>query len=382
MRNRILIVLGTRPEAIKLAPVAMELAREQSFEVRVCSTGQHIQMLQPILQFFQLEPDYDLGVMRTAGSLEEVTAQVLTLLTPVLRDFRPDLLLVQGDTATTMAGALAAFYLKIAVGHVEAGLRTYNLEAPWPEEMNRQLTTRLATYHFPPTPWARRNLLREGVDPRCLEVTGNTGVDSLLWIRERLAQGGELRARLTERIREQGYPLGNRTNRILLVTGHRRENFGRGFEEICLSLREITRRFPDVDVVYPVHLNPNVRAPVFAALQGAQNVYLLEPLDYPEFVLLMQSSHLLLTDSGGIQEEAPSLGKPVLVMRDHTERPEGVRAGTVRLVGSESRRIVPAVAELLAKPRLHRRMSRAHNPYGDGLASRRIRDFLRRVSGA
>lgn len=376
--KKILIVLGTRPEAIKLAPVALELAKESRFEVRVCSTGQHEEMLRPVLELFGIRPEYELGVMRRSNGLNDIAAHVLLLLTPVLREYSPDLLFVQGDTTTTMAGALAAFHLRVPVAHVEAGLRTYHIEAPWPEEMNRQVTTRISAYHFAPTPAARANLLKEGVDGHRVLVTGNTGVDSLLWMRDRLDADEELSRRLAAKIRAGGYPLaeGPGGRALILVTGHRRENFGRGFEEICAALREIALRHRGLDVVYPVHLNPNVREQVFGALRGVENVYLLEPLNYPEFVYLMRRSRFILTDSGGIQEEAPSLGKPVLVMREKTERPEGVKAGTVRLVGSSRAAIVAAAQLLLNRPRLYQKMSRAHNPYGDGNASRRIRDFL------
>ncbi len=378
MQKRILIVLGTRPEAVKMAPLRTALQRESRFEVRVCSTGQHEELLRPMLEFFGIVPDFSLDVMRSAKGLHDVASAVITGMTRVLTDWRPDLLLVQGDTTTTLTGALAAFYQRVPIGHVEAGLRTYNLEAPWPEEMNRQATTRMSTYHFAPTRLARRCLLREGVADARIAVTGNTVVDALMWTTHRIDGDAALRLCITSQVAAQGYdlerPRGGR--RMILVTGHRRENLGQGFDEICRSIRELSVRHPDVDIVYPVHLNPGVRTQVFGGLSDLPNVFLIEPVQYPHFVALMRESTLILTDSGGVQEEAPSLGKPVLVMRETTERMEGVRAGTVRLVGSDFTKIVSGVEELLTNHRRYERMSRAENPYGDGRASERIGRFL------
>jgi UDP-N-acetylglucosamine 2-epimerase (non-hydrolysing) len=367
VRKKILLVFGTRPEAIKLAPVVKALRQVGTFEVRVCVTAQHRQMLDQVLELFAITPDVDLDLMRPGQDLTDITMRVLVGMRGVLRDWRPDLLLVQGDTTTTFAASLAAYYEKIAVGHVEAGLRTGNIYAPWPEEMNRRLTTVLAALHFAPTLWARDNLLREGVAADVIHVTGNTVIDALLEVVERLESDGALRA-MVER-RHFGFL--NPARKLVLVTGHRRESFGPGFERICQALRVLGER-NNVDIVYPVHLNPNVQEPVRRILGFCPSIHLIEPLDYLPFVYLMHRAYLIITDSGGIQEEAPSLGKPVLVMRDTTERPEAIEAGTAKLVGTDSGRIVREAAWLLEDEVAYREMAQAHNPYGDGKAAGRI----------
>ncbi len=364
--HKVLFVFGTRPEAIKLAPVIRELRSRPPFNARVCVTAQHRAMLDQVLDCFGIVPDHDLDIMRPGQDLFAVTARCLTELQPVLAAEKPDTVLVQGDTTTVMAAALAAFYLGIPAGHVEAGLRTYDKRQPFPEEINRRLTSHLADLHFAPTESSRRNLLAEGLAPESVFVTGNTVIDALLYVREKF------RGRFP-------VPAGMRpvdgARRMVLVTGHRRESFGEGFENICEALRRIAER-GDVEVVYPVHLNPNVQEPVRRVLGALSNVQLIEPVPYVPFVGLMESAHMILTDSGGIQEEGPSLGKPVLVMREVTERPEAVEAGTVKLVGTEVRAIVDGVNELLDDGQAYQRMCRAHNPYGDGQASRRIADVL------
>ncbi len=355
-----------------MAPLVKALSADPRFDACVCVTGQHRQMLDQVLELFELVPDYDLSIMRADQGLTDVTTAILQGLKPVLRDFQPDILLVHGDTATTFAASLAAYYQQIPVGHVEAGLRTSNLYSPWPEEGNRRLTGALATMHFAPTQASRDNLLREGVPPNRIHVTGNTVIDALLDVVKKLDCGvSEIRARL-----QAQFAFLRSERRIVLVTGHRRENFGRGFEEICKALAATATAFPDLDIVYPVHLNPNVRGPVNRLLTGIDNIHLIEPLDYLPFVYLMSRSHLILTDSGGIQEEAPSLGKPVLVMRDTTERPEAVAAGTVRLVGAEAESVSRNLHQLLTDDAAYRAMSFAHNPYGDGHACERILDAL------
>ena len=368
--SRILVVFGARPEAIKLAPVVKALRQAGTFEVRVCVTAQHRQMLDQVLALFAITPDVDLDVMQPGQDLTDLTARVLVGMRGVLRDWRPDLLLVQGDTTTTFAASLAAHYEKIAVGHVEAGLRTGNLYAPWPEEMNRRLTTVLAALHFPPTPWARDNLLREGVAADLVQVTGNTVIDALLEVVARLETDDALRAGL-----ERQFEFLNPARRLVLVTGHRRESFGPGFERICQALRVLGER-GDVEMVYPVHLNPNVQEPVRRILGACPSIHLIEPLDYLPFVYLMSRAYLIVTDSGGVQEEAPSLGKPVLVMRETTERPEAVEAGTAKLVGTDCGRIVREAARLLDDAAAYRAMAQAHNPYGDGKAAERIAAFI------
>lgn len=367
MAKRVLMVFGTRPEAIKMAPLVKRLAGQAGIELGVCVTAQHRQMLDQVLDLFEIRPDYDLDIMKPGQTLAGITTEILTRMGGVLANFKPDLVLVHGDTSTTFATTLAAYYERIAVGHVEAGLRTGNLYSPWPEEANRKLTGALAAIHFAPTAQSRDNLLNEGVAAETVHVTGNTVVDALLMVQQRLNTDTALSAPLRERfsfLREGA--------RLVLITGHRRENFGDGFERICGAIRQLADRYPDTDFLYPVHLNPNVREPVGRILNGVDNVHLIEPQDYLPFVYLMMRSHLILTDSGGIQEEAPSLGKPVLVMRDTTERPEAVAAGTVRLVGTSLEAIVDNVTQLMDNADEYNRMAYAHNPYGDGHACERI----------
>lgn len=366
-----LCVFGTRPEAIKMAPLHIALSADERFEAKLCVTGQHREMLDQVLSLFQIGPDYDLNIMKPGQDLTDVTTAILQGMKKVLCDYRPDVILVHGDTATTFATTLAAYYQQIPVAHVEAGLRTGDIYSPWPEEANRKLTGALANLHFAPTETSRDNLLREGVESSKILVTGNTVIDALLDVVERLKEDPSLRAKASE-------PAAflDAERRFILVTGHRRESFGEGFERICKALREVARMHPDVDIVYPVHLNPNVREPVRRLLSNVKNIYLIEPLDYLPFVYLMNKAHIILTDSGGIQEEAPSLGKPVLVMRDTTERPEAVAAGTVRLVGTDINVIVRELHSLLVDSEMYRSMSVAHNPYGDGRACKRIIEGL------
>lgn len=372
---KILSVFGTRPEAIKMAPVILALDQAPGVESRVCVTAQHRGMLDQVLALFRLVPDYDLDIMKSNQGLTHITTAVLRELAPVLEAERPDRVLVHGDTTTTFAAALAAFYQHIPVAHVEAGLRTGNISAPWPEEMNRRLADQLCDLYFAPTAQSRLNLLREGAAGERIVVTGNTVVDALFHVVRRLAEDDGLRSGLEQRFADVLPAAGDERARLILVTGHRRENFGAGFERICLALAALARR-GDVRILYPVHLNPNVRAPVGSILGGLRRVHLIEPVDYVAFVYLMERAHLIITDSGGVQEEAPSLGKPVLVMRETTERPEAVAAGTVRLVGTDEDRIVAEAERLLDDEAAYLAMSRAHNPYGDGLAARRIRDRL------
>jgi UDP-N-acetylglucosamine 2-epimerase (non-hydrolysing) len=364
---KVLTVFGTRPEAIKMAPLVRQLQGAGGIDARVCVTAQHRQMLDQVLDLFEIRPDHDLDVMRPGQDLFSITGEILTGIRGVYEHERPDIVLVHGDTTTTFAASLAAFYMRIPVGHVEAGLRTGNLYSPWPEEANRKLTSALAALHFAPTMTSRDNLLRENVPAQTIHVTGNTVIDALLAVRDKLAASEALRQR-----QAAAFPFLRRGARMVLITGHRRENFGGGFERICEAIATLARRYPDLDLVYPVHLNPNVLEPVRRLLSGIANVHLIEPLDYLPFVYLMTRSTLILTDSGGIQEEAPSLGKPVLVMRDTTERPEAVDAGTVRLVGTDAASIVEGVGRLLEDPDEYERMSVAHNPYGDGRACARI----------
>lgn len=373
--KKILLVFGTRPEAIKMAPLVKALQKDaEHFETKVCVTAQHRQMLDQVLEVFEITPEYDLNIMAPNQDLYDITSKVLLGLRTVLKDFRPDVVLVHGDTTTSMAASLAAFYQQIPVGHVEAGLRTYNMLSPWPEEMNRQVTDRICTYYFAPTEKSRQNLLREYIDDNKIFVTGNTVIDALLMAVDIIDGKAGVKEQLHEELREKGYAVGQRP--YILVTGHRRENFGDGFLHICRAIKEIAAMHPDMDIVYPVHLNPNVQKPVYELLSGLENVYLISPLDYLPFIYAMQHSTLLLTDSGGVQEEAPSLGKPVLVMRDTTERPEAVEAGTVKLVGTDAAAIVSNVTELLRNKEMYRQMSETHNPYGDGKACQRIIESL------
>lgn len=373
--KKILLVFGTRPEAIKMAPLVKALQKDaEHFETKVCVTAQHRQMLDQVLEVFEITPEYDLNIMAPNQDLYDITSKVLLGLRTVLKDFRPDVVLVHGDTTTSMAASLAAFYQQIPVGHVEAGLRTYNMLSPWPEEMNRQVTDRICTYYFAPTEKSRQNLLHEYIDDNKIFVTGNTVIDALLMAVDIIDGKAGVKEQLHEELREKGYAVGQRP--YILVTGHRRENFGDGFLHICRAIKEIAAMHPDMDIVYPVHLNPNVQKPVYELLSGLENVYLISPLDYLPFIYAMQYSTLLLTDSGGVQEEAPSLGKPVLVMRDTTERPEAVEAGTVKLVGTDAAAIVSNVTELLRNKEMYRQMSETHNPYGDGKACQRIIESL------
>lgn len=369
---KILIIFGTRPEAIKMAPVVKELQKHpENFNVQVCVTAQHREMLDQVLELFEIKPDYDLDIMKPGQTLTDVTCYVLQGLFPVLVESHPDLVLVHGDTTTTMAAGLAAYYQKIPVGHVEAGLRTGNMYSPWPEELNRRLTATIATYHFAPTEQSCKNLLTEGISRDHIVVTGNTVIDALLNVVDKLRGDDVLSRQMLER-----FSFLDPRKRLILVTGHRRENFGAGFENICYALKEIASIHPDVEIVYPVHLNPNVQEPVRRILDNVQNIYLIDPQDYLPFVWLMNRSFIIITDSGGVQEESPSLGKPVLVMRDTTERPEAVTAGTVKLVGTDRQRIVTETMQLLDDETEYKQMSLAHNPYGDGNAAARIVSFL------
>ncbi len=369
---KVLTVFGTRPEAIKMAPLVHALAKDPDFDAKVCVTAQHREMLDQVLNLFSIVPDYDLNIMRPGQGLTEITCRILEGLKPILESFRPDVVLVHGDTTTTVAASLAAFYQRIPVGHVEAGLRTGDLSSPWPEEANRTLTGHLALYHFAPTENSRSNLLRENIAENHIYVTGITVIDALCWVRDSILDDASLQETLAAR-----YPFLDPNKKLILVTGHRRESFGRGFEEICHALADIAAQHDDVQIVYPVHLNPNVSEPVNRILGHVENITLIEPQDYLPFLWLMNHAWLILTDSGGIQEEAPSLGKPVLVMRDTTERPEAVDAGTVRLVGTNCQRIVEEVSRLLNDNDAWQAMSRAHNPYGDGQACGRILHALK-----
>lgn len=369
-RKKILVAFGTRPEAIKMAPVVEALNRDPRANVVVAVTAQHRQMLDQVLELFSIQPDEDLDVMQPGQSLPALFSRILTGMNEVIARHEPDVVLVHGDTSTTLASALAAFYNRVAVGHVEAGLRTGDIYAPWPEEANRRLTAPLARYHFAPTARARDNLLGEGARPDTIDVTGNTVIDALLQVMSRLEDDRAMTIGLAAR-----FPFLDSSRKLVLVTGHRRENFGDGFEQICLALKQLSTR-DDVQVVYPVHLNPNVQGPVNRILEGLPNVSLIAPQDYLPFVYLMSRAHLIVTDSGGVQEEAPSLGKPVLVMRDTTERPEAVEAGTVRLVGTDANRIIIETTRLLDDPDAYAAMSCAHNPYGDGKAASRIAERL------
>lgn len=382
--KKVMLVFGTRPEAIKMAPLVKEFDKHANeFQTIVCVTGQHRQMLDQVLQLFEITPDYDLNIMKQGQDLYDVTARVLTGLRDVLKEAQPDVVLVHGDTTTSTAAALAAFYQQIPVGHVEAGLRTHNIYSPWPEEMNRQLTGRMATYNFAPTPLSQQNLLREAVAEESIVVTGNTVIDALYWVVNKIKTDAALNSELQNLLAQAGYDV-NRLNdgkKLVLITGHRRENFGDGFINMCTAIRDLTQKYPDVDFVYPMHLNPNVRKPIHEVfgedLSNLGNMFFIEPLEYLSFVYLMEKSTIVLTDSGGIQEEAPGLGKPVLVMRDTTERPEALEAGTVKLVGTDYNKIVSEVSLLLDDQAHYDAMSKAVNPYGDGLACGRIVDTLK-----
>lgn len=377
--KKVLLVFGTRPEAIKMAPLVKEFQKYSTdFDTKVCVTAQHREMLDQVLEMFEIKPDYDLNIMKPGQDLFDVTANVLLGLKNVLRDFKPDIVLVHGDTTTTSASALAAFYEKIKVGHVEAGLRTGDIYSPWPEEANRLLTGVLANYHFAPTQTSKENLIKENKDEKTIAVTGNTVIDGLFLALDKIENNQKLKNKILENINRQ-YKLGE-DRKIILVTGHRRENFGEGFINICKALKTVANKNPNIDIVYPVHLNPNVQKPVRELLSNVPNVYLIDPLQYESFIYMMNRSYFIITDSGGVQEEAPSLGKPVLVMRDTTERPEAVEAGTVKLVGTDKETIIKEAQKLLDDKNEYEKMSKAHNPYGDGKACEKIVEFLLQTS--
>lgn len=384
MKKKVMLVFGTRPEAIKMAPLVKEFQKHpEDVDTIVCVTGQHREMLDQVLDIFKVTPDYDLNIMKSGQDLYDITSRVILGMRDVLKEAQPDVVLVHGDTTTSMAAALAAFYQQIPVGHVEAGLRTRNIYSPWPEEMNRQMTGRLTTFNLSPTPLSRQNLLDEGVEEEKIIVTGNTVIDALHMVVDRIKNDASLSASLAVRLKEQGYDVGRLEDvnrRLVLITGHRRENFGDGFKNICNAIKTLSESYHDVDFVYPMHLNPNVRRPikeVFGdSLDFADNLFFIEPLEYLNFVYLMEKSDIVLTDSGGIQEEAPGLGKPVLVMRDTTERPEALVAGTVKLVGTDYDKIVTSMRELLDSKEKYEQMSKATNPYGDGLACGRIVEHI------
>ena len=381
--KKVMLVFGTRPEAIKMAPLVKEFQKQpKRVEPVVCVTGQHREMLDQVVKIFDIKPDYDLNIMKQGQDLYDVTARVLTGMRDVLKEVKPNVVLVHGDTTTSTAAALAAFYQQIPVGHVEAGLRTHNIYSPWPEEMNRLLTGRLATYHFSPTPLSRNNLIKESVDDRNIIITGNTVIDALYWVVDKIKNNKELDNELVGILSKAVYDVNRLNNgkKLVLITGHRRENFGDGFINMCTAIKDLTVKYPDLDFVYPMHLNPNVRKPIHEVfgenLSGLKNMFFIEPLEYLSFVYLMEKSSIVLTDSGGIQEEAPGLGKPVLVMRDTTERPEALDAGTVKLVGTDYNKIVNEVSSLIDDKAAYEKMSKAVNPYGDGLACGRIVNAL------
>lgn len=382
--KKIMLVFGTRPEAIKMAPLVKEFQKHpETFQTIVCATGQHREMLDQVLHLFDIKPDYDLNIMKQGQDLYDVTSRVLLGMRDVLKEANPDIVLVHGDTTTSTASALAAFYQQIPVGHVEAGLRTHDIYSPWPEEMNRLITGRIATYHFSPTALSKQNLLDEGINEEAITVTGNTVIDALYMVVDKIKSDKQLGEELETLLRESGYDVNrlNGTRKLVLITGHRRENFGEGFISMCRAIKALTEKYPNVDFVYPMHLNPNVRKPIHEVfgedLSDLDNMFFIEPLEYLSFVYLMEKSTIVLTDSGGIQEEAPGLGKPVLVMRDTTERPEALEAGTVKLVGTDYDKIVNEVSALLDDREYYDKMSKAVNPYGDGLACGRIYFFLK-----
>ena len=382
--KKVLLVFGTRPEAIKMAPLVKKFQENSEFQTMVCVTAQHREMLDQVLDIFDIKPDYDLNIMKQGQDLYDITSRVLLGLRDVLNETNPDVVLVHGDTTTSTAAALAAFYKQIPVAHVEAGLRTNNIYSPWPEEMNRRITGRIATYHLAPTELSRQNLLKENVDNQNIIITGNTVIDALLWVVNKIKSDANLADTLQINIKNNGYDIDRIEDKrkLVLITGHRRENFGEGFRNICNAIKTLSIKYPDVDFVYPMHLNPNVRKPI-AEIFGndkdkSGNTFFIEPLDYLNFVFLMEKADIILTDSGGIQEEAPSLGKPVLVMRDNTERPEALEAGTVKLVGTDYDKIINEVSELLDNEESYNKMSKAVNPYGDGSACKRIVDFMKK----
>lgn len=376
MKKKVLIVFGTRPEAIKMAPLVKEISQYEVFDTKVCVTAQHREMLDQVLEIFEISPDYDLNIMKSNQDLYDVTSNILLNFKGVLKKFSPDLVLVHGDTSTTFSVALSCYYQKIPVGHVEAGLRTGDIYSPWPEEINRKLTGSIAKFHFSPTEKAKDNLLKENVSSKNIFVTGNTVIDALFWVLNKINTDEVLKEKLEIEFKNI-FPSQKLSQKLVLITGHRRENFGEGFINICNAIKTLAVKHPETSFVYPMHLNPNVRKPINDILKDLKNVLLIEPLSYLPFVYLMSKSYLVLTDSGGIQEEAPSLGKPVLVMRDTTERPEAVDAGTVKLVGTDYELIVKEVNKLLEDEEYHRKMSSANNPYGDGKASQRIVEFLK-----
>lgn len=373
--KKILFVFGTRPEAIKMAPVIKAFKDEKIFDTKVCVTGQHRQMLDQVLNIFDIKPDYDLNIMELGQDLFDITSNVLSGMKNILSEYSPDLVLVHGDTSTTSATAIAAFYQKIKVGHVEAGLRTGNIYSPWPEEVNRQISGVIANYHFAPTTTSMENLLKENKNKESILVTGNTVIDALFLVLDKIEKDAKLKNKILKSISDQ-YKF-NSDRKIILVTGHRRENFGEGFTNICKALKIVANNNHDVDIVYPVHLNPNVQKPVKNILSNSKNIYLIDPLSYENFIYLMSRSYFIITDSGGVQEEAPSLGKPVLVLRNTTERPEAVEAGTVKLVGTNFEAIVNESQKFLDNEKEYKKMSKAHNPYGDGSASKRIVNFFK-----
>jgi len=375
MINKILIVFGTRPEAIKMAPLVKACQLELSLDTKVCVTAQHREMLDQVLSIFNIAPDYDLNIMKEGQDLYDVTSRVLLGMKDVLSEFKPDIVLVHGDTTTTLAASLAAFYQKIAVGHVEAGLRTGNIYSPWPEEANRQLTSQITAYHFAPTQTSKDNLLKENIDAKNIVITGNTVIDALFLALDKIRGDQLLERNILEQINLQ-FPF-TPNKKLILVTGHRRENFGQGFINICQGLKMLAINNPNIDIVYPVHLNPNVQKPVHEILEDVNNVHLIDPLQYEPFIYIMSKAYFIITDSGGVQEEAPSLGKPVLVMRDTTERPEALEAGTVKLVGTNTDMIIAEAQKLLDDNDEYKRMSQAHNPYGDGQACSRIVNFIK-----
>lgn len=381
--KKVMLVFGTRPEAIKMAPLVKEFQKcPENFQTIVCVTGQHRQMLDQVLDLFEITPDFDLNIMKQGQDLYDVTARVLTGMRDILKEAKPDVVLVHGDTTTSTTAALAAFYQQIPVGHVEAGLRTHNIYSPWPEEMNRQITGRIATYNFAPTLLSKSNLLKENINPDSIVVTGNTVIDALHQVVTKIKKDTSLSTELEKVLKKSGYDVSRLRDgrKLVLITGHRRENFGYGFIQMCTAIKDLTRKYPDVDFVYPMHLNPNVRKPIYEVfgeeLSSLKNMFFIEPLEYLSFVYLMEKSTIVLTDSGGIQEEAPGLGKSVLVMRDTTERPEALDAGTVKLVGTDYNKIVDEVSILLDNAEIYKKMSMAVNPYGDGLACGRIVNFL------
>ena len=377
MKKKILIVFGTRPEAIKMAPLVKAFQQHtDSFETKVCVTAQHREMLDQVLDLFEITPEYDLDIMKPGQDLYDVTSNVLLGLRSVLSDFKPDVVFVHGDTSTTFAASLAAFYQQISVAHIEAGLRTGDIYSPWPEEANRQLTTQVTAYHFAPTTTSQANLLKENVNEESITVTGNTVIDALFLALEKIKSNKQLEGNIIDHLKTLDYELEN-DKKIILVTGHRRENHGQGFINICTALKEIAVRNPRIDIVYPVHLNPNVQKPVKELLSGIDNVYLIEPLQYEQFIYMMDQSYFIITDSGGVQEEAPSLGKPVLVMRDTTERPEALAAGTVKLVGTDTQLIIKEAQKLIDDQEAYEYMSKASNPYGDGNACQKIVEYLK-----